>query len=115
MSKHRVYYLYAGDLLVYIGCTTNLKERLRIHRCSKQFTRYKSIGFEHRANAYAFEAAEIRKHKPMYNRGNNGGRKKLPENEKMLLVGFYTKKENVDRVGGLARAREIAKNLIEAV
>ncbi len=45
---------------------------------------------------------------------NNSGRKKLPIGEKAVLVGFYTKKENVDRLGGMARTRFKAKQYIES-
>lgn len=43
------------------------------------------------------------------------GRKRLPEAEKTVLVGFYTKRANVERVGGMQAAREKAKTFIEAV
>lgn len=46
---------------------------------------------------------------------NNSGRKKLPASEKAILVGFYTKKRNVDRIGGLQRAREHARKFIETM
>jgi hypothetical protein len=41
------------------------------------------------------------------------GRKRLPEEEKVVLVGFYVKNEHIRRVGGMERAREIAKNTVE--
>lgn len=43
------------------------------------------------------------------------GRKCLPKAQKAVLVGFYTKQENVDRVGGLQKAREAAKQYIETM
>lgn len=41
------------------------------------------------------------------------GRKKIDPAEKVILVGFYTKQSNVTRVGGMERAREIAKDSVE--
>jgi len=41
------------------------------------------------------------------------GRKKLPQSEKTILVGFYTKQKNVDTVGGIENARFLAKEHIE--
>lgn len=41
------------------------------------------------------------------------GRKKLPQAEKTILVGFYTKQKNVDGVGGIENARYLAKEHIE--
>lgn len=41
------------------------------------------------------------------------GRKRLPEEEKVVLVGFYVKNSHIKRVGGMERAREIAKKELE--
>lgn len=41
------------------------------------------------------------------------GRKKVEPSEKVILVGFYTKRKFVDKVGGMDKAREIAKDSIE--
>lgn len=41
------------------------------------------------------------------------GRKKVEASEKVILVGFYTKKKFVDNVGGMEQAREMAKNYLE--
>lgn len=116
MTEYRVYYLYDGDELVYIGCSHSLPARLRAHSYEKTFTRYRSRAFKTAKEAFSFEASEIKLHKPKYNKGTaNSGRKKLPEHEKMTMVGFYTKQENVDRVGGLQKAREAAKQYIETM
>ena len=42
-----------------------------------------------------------------------GGRKPVEPEEKVILVGFYTKTKNVLRVGGMDQAREIAKTSLE--
>jgi len=42
-----------------------------------------------------------------------GGRKPVEPSEKVILVGFYTKKKVVDKAGGMDAARETAKNYLE--
>jgi hypothetical protein len=42
------------------------------------------------------------------------GRKKVDPAEKVILVGFYTKQKVVNQIGGMERAREIAKNTVES-
>lgn len=41
------------------------------------------------------------------------GRKKVEPAEKVILVGFYTKRKVVDNAGGMEVARETAKNYLE--
>lgn len=43
----------------------------------------------------------------------SGGRKPVEPAEKVILVGFYTKKKVVDKAGGMEQAREIVKNYLE--
>lgn len=49
----------------------------------------------------------------MAKKKSKGGRKPVEPEEKVILVGFYTKTRYVDRVGGMERAREIAKSELE--
>lgn len=42
------------------------------------------------------------------------GRKSVDPPEKVILVGFYTKQKFVDFVGGLANARKLSKENLEA-
>jgi hypothetical protein len=49
----------------------------------------------------------------MAKKKQKGGRKPVKPEEKVILVGFYTKKANIDKVGGMEIAREMAKNYIE--
>lgn len=49
----------------------------------------------------------------MAKKKNKGGRKPVDPREKVVLVGFYVKNSYVQRVGGMDRAREIAKETIE--
>lgn len=42
------------------------------------------------------------------------GRRKVDPQEKMILVGFYTKTKIVNKAGGIAVAREFAKEKFEA-
>jgi hypothetical protein len=49
----------------------------------------------------------------MAKKKQKGGRKPVKPEEKVILVGFYTKKAFVDNVGGMEKAREIAKHYIE--
>jgi len=41
------------------------------------------------------------------------GRKSVPDAEKVILVGFYTKQKNVDNLGGLPATREKCKEWVE--
>lgn len=41
------------------------------------------------------------------------GRKPVKPAEKVILVGFYTKKHVIDSLGGMESTRQIAKNYIE--
>lgn len=41
------------------------------------------------------------------------GRKRLPEAEKTVLVGFYTKKRIINHFGGMAKVREKCKRELE--
>lgn len=41
------------------------------------------------------------------------GRKKVEPAEKVILVGFYTQKKNVDRLGGLPETRNKCKEMVE--
>jgi len=43
------------------------------------------------------------------------GRKKVSPEKKVILVGFYTRKEVVDINGGMEQTRELAKQYIESV
>jgi len=49
----------------------------------------------------------------MAKKKSNGGRKPVEPSEKVILVGFYTKKRVVDNAGGMEQARETAKNYLE--
>lgn len=42
-----------------------------------------------------------------------GGRKPVEPAEKVMLVGFYTKKKVIDKAGGMEQVREAAKNYVE--
>lgn len=50
----------------------------------------------------------------MAKKKKSGGRKPVKPSEKVILVGFYTKRYIVESLGGMDRAREIAKEMIEA-
>lgn len=50
----------------------------------------------------------------MAKKKQKSGRKPVKPSEKVILVGFYVKKSVVDSVGGMDRAREIAKTYIES-
>lgn len=52
-------------------------------------------------------------HLYMVKKKQKGGRKPIDPQEKVILVGFYVKRKDVDRVGGIYRARDIAKESIE--
>lgn len=41
------------------------------------------------------------------------GRKKVEPQEKVILVGFYTKRKFIEKVGGMEKARQMAKDFIE--
>ena len=48
-------------------------------------------------------------------RGRNGGRKRITDPEKKSVqVFFWTKKSNVTNVGGMIKARKIAKDGLES-
>lgn len=49
----------------------------------------------------------------MAKKKQKGGRKPVDPKEKVILVGFYVKNNYVQQVGGMERAREIAKESIE--
>lgn len=42
------------------------------------------------------------------------GRKPVKPSEKVILVGFYTKRSVIDSLGGMDRIREIAKEYVES-
>lgn len=49
----------------------------------------------------------------MVKKKSNSGRNPVIPSEKVILVGFYTKKRIVDSVGGMEAAREMAKRFVE--
>lgn len=49
----------------------------------------------------------------MAKKKKTGGRNPVEPAEKVILVGFYTKQKNVDKAGGMPRARNQAKTLFE--
>lgn len=49
----------------------------------------------------------------MAKKKQKGGRKRIDPEEKVILVGFYVKNNYVKRVGGMSRARDIAKESVE--
>ena len=49
----------------------------------------------------------------MAKKKQTGGRKPVKPEEKVILVGFYTKQKFVDSVGGMEMARTICKNHLE--
>lgn len=42
------------------------------------------------------------------------GRKKVNPAEKVILVGFYTKKSVIETIGGMDKTRSYAKEIVEA-
>lgn len=51
----------------------------------------------------------------MAKKKRTSGRKRIDPKEKMILVGFYTKKKYVDIIGGMDEARERAKIAVEVL
>jgi len=49
----------------------------------------------------------------MAKKKQKGGRKPVEPAEKVILVGFYTKKKFIDETGGMEKARIIAKLAVE--
>lgn len=49
----------------------------------------------------------------MAKKKKSGGRKSVKPAEKVILVGFYTKRAIIDGLGGMEKTREIAKNHVE--
>lgn len=49
----------------------------------------------------------------MAKKKQKSGRKPVEPSEKVILVGFYTKKKYVDGVGGMNNARHLAKEYLE--
>lgn len=49
----------------------------------------------------------------MAKKKQKSGRKPVDPEEKIILVGFYIARKFVDRVGGISRAREIARKQVE--
>lgn len=49
----------------------------------------------------------------MAKKKKKGGRNRINPSEKVILVGFYTKKSVVDTLGGMETARSYAKETIE--
>lgn len=49
----------------------------------------------------------------MAKKKQKGGRNPVKPSEKVILVGFYTKKGIIDSLGGMAKVREFAKYHIE--
>lgn len=43
------------------------------------------------------------------------GRKRIPDSEKTVLVGFYTKQTVIDKFGGMYEIRMQAKNHVESL
>jgi excinuclease UvrABC nuclease subunit len=110
---YTLYFLMQGDLIVYIGCTKNLANRLQAHKYTKEHDSVRTIKVNKRKDAYKYEARWIRKFKPMYNLGSDSsGRKPVSPEEKVILVGFYIKRKIVESVGGISKAREIAHQAV---
>lgn len=50
----------------------------------------------------------------MAKKKKTGGRNPVEPAEKVVLVGFYTKKKFIDFVGGMEKARKFSKDQLEA-
>jgi hypothetical protein len=61
-----------------------------------------------------FAVQKIDLHLFMAKKKNNGGRKPLKPSERAILVGFYIKSADVDFIGGIEKAREIAKVAVQS-
>lgn len=51
----------------------------------------------------------------MAKKKQKGGRKPVEPSEKVILVGFYTKKRVIDKVGGMEEARKLGKEAVEII
>lgn len=49
----------------------------------------------------------------MAKKKSTAGRKKLNASEKKVLVGFYTRQDIIDELGGKEKVRELSKGYIE--
>lgn len=112
--KSGIYFLLSRNRVVYIGATTRYPNRLKQHK-DKKFDSHRFIPCAESKLA-AYEKRLINTFKPKYNK-NNGACKvrkaHIEPAEKVILVGFYTKQKNVDKVGGMDKARRQAKTLFE--
>ncbi len=64
---HVVYFLLKDDVLLYIGCTSDVATRLLSHKSSKEFNKVILIECDERTNAFKIEKYFIKKYKPHYN------------------------------------------------
>ena len=62
-----VYFLYRGNLLVYIGSSQNILNRIPDHFSTKEFDSYSYIEINGNININKVETLFIRKYKPEYN------------------------------------------------
>lgn len=115
-KTHYIYFLLNGKEIVYIGCSKTPETRIRVHSSNKKFTAQRVMGPYSQNFAFDQESRWIRKFTPKYNLGwlGNSGRKPItnPE-EKVIQLNFYVKSKYIELVGGMERAREIAKSAIE--
>lgn len=112
---HYIYFLLNGRTVIYIGCSLNVPSRIMYHKYEKMHDNVRIMGPFSRAFAFKNETRWIKKFKPQFNKAldNKSGRKKIDESKKIVLVGFYTKKEVVDASGGMDKCRELSKDYIE--
>lgn len=110
-----IYFLLNRNRVVYIGATNRYPSRIKQHP-DKVFTAHRFIGCS-RDMLASYERRLIALFKPKYNKSNGSVRTHkalVIPSEKVILVGFYTKKRIIDSVGGMESARALAKNYIES-
>jgi hypothetical protein len=68
LSEHGIYLLYHKDELVYIGKSSNIKNRVQQHKKDKDFDNVKCILFKDIGNINLYEPYLIQKYNPKYNK-----------------------------------------------
>lgn len=116
-ETHFIYFLLDGGSVVYIGCSMSLPGRMQVHKYEKPHTSVRLMGPYSRKFAFKNEARWIKRFRPIYNKvvTKTKNRAKVDPQEKVILVGFYIKKNFVDMAGGMNTVRELAKEYIESV
>lgn len=114
-NTHWIYFLIKDNEVVYIGCSRNPNRRVSNHKYNKPHDFVRMMGPYNGAFAFKKETQLIQTFKPKHNKPVwvSKIRPRIERAERLARVQFGVNKSRIDGIGGIERARAVAKSAIE--